>query len=192
MPKEITTYPWGWGNEVLYSMCEKEPHHSNYDIVSGKFWLIGRAYAVAIERGAGKERKENQDFHDTIAPKIVASDLDEWLKSVSDIRKIDLGNLDRVLSVHHEFTKLLKKWAGGLERRSFASKYLHFHNPSAFFIYDSRADKRVRQLVGRRRFDLPSTCKEFDKTYASFVLRCIEYRDNPVNSGEVLTPSGSY
>jgi hypothetical protein len=38
-------------------MCREEPLHSNPEIVSGKIWLIGRAYAAAVERMAPFVRK---------------------------------------------------------------------------------------------------------------------------------------
>ena len=129
----------GYGNQVLYRMCREQPHHTDIDVISGKIWLIGRAYTVPIERRAGafgrKARKARMDLHKFIAPKIASSPLDEWLASVADVRMVSFDNLRSVLLVHFRFVQLLKKLAG-LERRSFASKYLHFHQPSAFFIYD--------------------------------------------------------
>ena len=182
-------FPSGWGNEVLYRMCREEPRHSNPDIVSGKIWLIGRAYAAAVERGAGKAREQGKDLHDIIAPKISESDLDKWLASVEDVKSVDMQNLNRVLSVHYKFTVLLKELTE-LKRRSFASKYLHFHNPNAFFIYDSRAAMEIRRKVGRHRFDIPRSCIEADETYAGFVLRCIEFRNAEAakSNGTQMTP----
>ena len=73
----------------------------------------------------------------------------------------------------------------GLERRSFASKYLHFHQPSAFFIYDSRARLGIRQKIKLRKPSVPVDCTEYDGEYADFVLRCIRYRDEKAaKSGE--------
>ena len=129
----------GYGNQVLYRMCREQPHHTDIDVISGKIWLIGRAYAVPIERRAGalggEAREAGMDLHAFIAPKIASSPLDEWLASVADVRMVSLDNLRSVLLVHFRFVHLMKKLTG-LERRSFASKYLHFHQPSAFFIYD--------------------------------------------------------
>lgn len=78
-------FPWGWGNEVLYRMCREEPRHTNCDVISGKMWLIGRAYAAAIERGAGEAIKDGEDLHETIAPEIRDSELDRWLDAISDV-----------------------------------------------------------------------------------------------------------
>ena len=44
----------GFGNQVLYQMCRDHPGHTDTDVISGKMWLIGRAYSAAIERRAGR------------------------------------------------------------------------------------------------------------------------------------------
>ena len=90
---------------------------------------------------------------------------------------VDKENLHRVLMVHKKFLDFLKIHTE-LNRRSFASKYLHFHNRNAFFIYDSIANKNVRAKDAKRKFVLPKSCAEFDKEYAGFVIRCIQYRDD--------------
>lgn len=43
----------GYGDSVLYRMCKETPEHTNPDIISGKMWLIGRAYAASPERRQG-------------------------------------------------------------------------------------------------------------------------------------------
>ncbi len=176
---------WDWANCVLYRMCRDHPRHRNHEVIIGKMWLIGRAYAASIERGAGKD----EDIYARIAPEIAASGLDKWLADVSDVRSVDMENLHRVLAVHHRLTAFLKKHTRR-ERRSFASKYLHFHNPSAFFIFDSRADREIRQRMGRSRFVLSRSCVEADPAYAAFVLRCISYRDREAatSPGIPMTP----
>ena len=52
---------------------------------------------------------------------------------------------------HARTTELFTK-IRGLEKRSLASKYLHFHVPGLFFIYDARAIagmRKVMDVVGR-------------------------------------------
>ena len=182
-------FSWGWGNEVLYRMCEEKPWHTDLDVISGKIWLIGRAYAAAIERGAGTAKKEGKDFHETIAPKIRDSHLDKWLREVAKIDIVNTENLHLVLAVHQRFTHLLKRLTRR-KRRSFASKYLHFHNRNALFIYDIRAAKKIRQKVGRHHFVLPQSCAEADPEYAGFVIRCMKYRDSEAakNKNTPMTP----
>ena len=31
-------YFGGWGNHVLYRMCDEQPRHTNADIIAGKIW----------------------------------------------------------------------------------------------------------------------------------------------------------
>ncbi len=161
-----------YGNRVLYHMCEEKPRHTDEDVVHGKIWLIGRAYSVAVERGSGKHRNLDT-FYKNVARKVAHSDLDEWLDCVADINVVSLENLPRVLAVHARFVHLLKKLTGR-KRPSFASKYLHFHRPSAFFIYDKRARDEIRKRI-RRKFKIPADCTERDTGYADFVVRCIHY-----------------
>lgn len=86
-------YPWGWGNEVLYRMCKGNPLHDDEDVIAGKIWLIGRAYAAAIERQAGKNLVKGEDFlHEKVAPMIRKSDIDQWIKSVRHIRRVTVDN----------------------------------------------------------------------------------------------------
>lgn len=54
-------YFWHIGDEVLYDMCRKYPAHDREDVIAAKAWLIGRAYAAAIERGAARDPGEARD-----------------------------------------------------------------------------------------------------------------------------------
>ena len=65
---------WGWGNGVLYRMCRNNPRHRDRDVIVGKMWLIGRAYAASIERGAGM----GDHVYAAVAAKIADSALD-WV-----------------------------------------------------------------------------------------------------------------
>jgi len=175
---------WDWGNEVLYRMCREEPLHKDRDIIAGKLWLIGRAYAAQIERRAGKIGESDAIYAEVASSIAQSGDLDRWLESVSHINRVDVSNLHLVLATHQRFTLFLKRITK-LERRSFASKYLHFHNPLAFFIYDTRASYNIRRTMLYRRFDISDACTECDREYAAFVLRCIAYRDD---NAQALTP----
>jgi hypothetical protein len=47
--------------------------------------------------------------------------------------------------VHGQTTRLFSE-ISHLEKRSLASKYLHFHVPKLFFIFDSRAVEAMREF----------------------------------------------
>jgi hypothetical protein len=175
MNSEATTLAkpdlWGWGNEVLYRMCREAPGHTSHDVIAGKVWLIGRAYATAMERGAGGYA----DIYSTrVVPMMMDSDIDHWIESVRPIERVTTENVTDVLCVHQQVTELFNRITG-LEKRSLASKYLHFHQPSAFFIFDSIANAKIRDLLKGRRFTVPAG---FDTPYVEFVNRCLWYRDN--------------
>jgi hypothetical protein len=171
----------GYGNHVLYKMCKARPEHTDPKIVGSKIWIIGRAYAATIERQGKKRTKKDEDEHDHVASIIYREPIDDWIKNVSSIHKLTSKNIEKSLECHKNMVELLKPFTRKKKRslRSFVSKYLHFHKPLAFFIYDSRATARIKdaikQLSNRKQhFKFP---RGYDDTYAAFCARCIYYRD---------------
>ena len=162
--------PWRVGNEVLYKLCHANPHHRNEAEVIAKIWLIGRSYAAAIERRKNKTNLNDDFYVSTVAPQIVASGIDDW---IADAQKLDTsGKIDwpRVLHAHHKTTQLFFE-ISGLEKRSLASKYLHFHAPDIFYIYDTRAVDALSafgHIVGRAS----RTKGAGDNEYRKFVEKC--------------------
>jgi hypothetical protein len=152
---------WDLGNNVLYKLCADYPGHADADIIVAKTWLIGRAYAAALER------RRNADvlgdaFYMKVAREFRDARVDEWFHDPG-------GNRQAAIETHKRLTDLLQRITG-FEKRSFASKYLHFHFPSQFYIYDSRADKSARKLV---RLDRDRSRRgEVDTNYADFFSRC--------------------
>lgn len=161
----------GYGNEVLYRMCSEEPLHNDEDIIKSKLWIIGRAYSAAIERKAGP------DFNiETAAAILQASEIDRHISRLLKITRTDELNLDTLLCAHKCLTDALKS-ATGIEKRSLASKYLHFHVPKAVFIFDSIANRKIRVLLSpvKKRFACDG---RYDGQYEAFCRRCIFFRDN--------------
>ena len=81
-------------------------------------------------------------------------------------------------------TDLFKK-ISGLETRSLASKHLHFHRPDLFFIYDSRAKKRLAEISVKKRKEQRIKVGRADKEYLRLVERCQLIRES---SKADLTP----
>jgi hypothetical protein len=161
----------GYGNAVLYSMCSERPLHTDIDTIQSKLWIIGRAYSAAIERKAGPGFKI-----ETAATMLQSSDIDKHIAKLLDIERPSESNLDTLLQAHKSLTDSLQS-ATGIKKRSLASKYLHFHAPRAVFIFDSIANRKIRNLLAphNRRF----TCnKSYDDQYEAFARRCIYFRDN--------------
>ncbi|SMM99393.1 hypothetical protein SPONN_521 [uncultured Candidatus Thioglobus sp.] len=172
----------GYGNKVLYQMCNDQPLHNDIDIIVSKLWIIGRSYAASIERKAGKDFKiENA------AEIIKKSNIDGYIASVKNIDRLDSSNIALSLNAHKEFTSILKRITG-IEKRSLASKYLHFHMPKAFFIYDSIANKKIREKIRNKKSRFTIT-KNYDDEYEGFSLRCLYYRELfEKELGQLATP----
>jgi len=163
--------PWGLGNEVLYELCKKHPLHKDVPSVIAKVWLIGRSYAAAIERRRNKT-DENDDFYvQSVGPAIIRSGIDTWIKDAKQYQKPNAESWDTLLTVHSHTTQLFSA-ISGLEKRSLASKYLHFHVPNLFYIYDTRAVEALRELtpvVGRAgKSSVPA-----DNEYRKFAEKCL-------------------
>jgi len=166
---------WDFGNQVLYDLCRQNPSHKDIDQIVGKIWLIGRSYAAAIERR--KEVKEDNDtfYTKVVGPTIMKSDIDKWINSLKTVRFPTIANLQNILYVHGNLLNEIEKITG-MEKRSLVSKYLHFHRPNLFFIYDSRAITSLRKLTKPVRAKL-SKKHNIDIEYAKFCQRCINLRD---------------
>jgi len=165
--KERST--WDVGNDALYGLCRRHPeHHDNAEIIA-KLWLIGRTYAASIERRRHDVAKvSGDDFYTTVvAPRIRSARIDRWLRPLTALRR---PVAETVLPAHARLTELFQQISGN-QKRSLASKYLHFHFPRAVYIFDERVSRGIREVSPPLRLrELPF--REFDDTYARFFLRC--------------------
>lgn len=138
---------WMLGNNILYQMCIDHPKHTNLEEIRAKIWLIGRAYAAAIERRT-KKTHINDDFYDYVCNEFINFDnkikFDSQLQSLKN-KEFNEAVLKEILRIHDELTQFFKELTGK-EKRSLASKYLHFHVP-IFPIYDSRAKDSLNEIV---------------------------------------------
>lgn len=173
------TTKWTFGNKILYDMCSQNPSHSDADIIVGKLWLIGRSYAAAIERRKGGSEDADDFYYEVVAPKMleIGSELDARLERLRGFSCISEDNLDLVLQTHKFLMEHFFEITS-LEKRSLASKYLHFHCPSMFYIYDSRANQAIRKYV---KLDKQRVYKHYpcgcDIEYADFCVRMIELKE---------------
>jgi hypothetical protein len=162
-----------FGNGVLYSLCENHPKHGCADVIIAKVWLIGRAYAAAIERRKNAEDTSDDFYEVTVATKMKESKIDQWLASLPVQLADSWRELGQVVAVHKQLTGLFLKMTG-LEKRSLASKYLHFHRPDLFFIYDTRAKGAVAKAKVAQSIKCIATieCENADAEYLTFVRHC--------------------
>lgn len=176
-----------FGNMVLYRMCKDEPRHNIPEVVTGKLWLIGRAYAASPQRGAGEAPEgASDDFFEYLAQINRESwlALDAHLDQLTETNEFSAASLPLIVRVHWEFmnlvseairTRRLQPGRQPRSNRSFASKYLHFHRPDHFPIYDSYVTAALSRET--KKNDLVG-CPEdrVDPSYAQLCRRILAYR----------------
>jgi len=166
---------WDFGNNLLYDLCSKYPLHNKKEIVIAKILFIGRIYAAAIERRKNKNEDSDTYYIKKVAPTLIKSRLDHKLNSLNKLRGITEKNVPQILETHYYLSKLFYQ-ISGLNKRSLSSKYLHFHKPNLFFIYDSRAVKALGKLLPRYKLneDMKTLLtKNVDKDYVKFCLKSL-------------------
>lgn len=169
--RAMSASPWETSNRVLYDLCRECPSHLNDGEILAKILLIGRVYAAAIERRRKKsDDAENDRFYvSTVAPAILRSAIDQWLHEARTCNAATSTGMMTMVAVHGRLTALFRQ-ISELNKRSLASKYLHFHVPGLFFIYDSRAVEAMREfsdvLPRAVRLQAPG-----DSEYSKFVQK---------------------
>ena len=169
---------WEYSNSVLYRMCEEKPEHSEADVIAGKILLIGRTYAAAIERRKNANEIGDDFYYKVVAPKMleIGTELDNRLNKLRNSSRNTRDDLGEILETHKFLMDTFYELTG-LEKRSLASKYLHFHCPRDFFIYDSRAKASIGKLVKRPDRGLLLNVADYDLEYADFVCRMLELQE---------------
>lgn len=162
-----------FGNGILYKMCEENPKHDKPDVVSGKVWLIGRAYSAAIERMRSKKNINDDFYKEKVGPTLVDSVLDSKLENLRGIKKITKESAAEILSAHKYLQNKIHEITG-MDKRSLCSKYLHFHLPKLFFIYDSRVAGALQKIYpGRLRIFDSVLGGDVDTVYAVFFCKAL-------------------
>jgi hypothetical protein len=169
---------WTLGNQVLYDMCRNHPSQSDPMAIVSKFWLIGRAYSAAVERRRTSNEKplsNGENFYDhRLVPIYQQADFDSVFAPLYGYENIS-SNLKHVIEIHCTLTQTLKDVTGQW-KRSLASKYLHFHFPNLFYIYDSRAESGLGGYVPQwHKQSLPTSYS--DPVYYKFSLAMTALRD---------------
>jgi len=179
--------PWDVGNQFLYDLCRKRPEHTDVATVIAKVWIIGRTYAAAIERRRNRISLNEQFYIKTVGPKIVRSNIDGWIVDARRYHQPNDESFATLMKVHYQVMQLFNA-ISGLNKRALASKYLHFHLPNLFYIYDSRAVAAMRQLgsiVGR----VSGKVTTADEEYWRFASKCLRLQNHVEHQfGVCLTP----
>lgn len=204
--EHFATNDWDISNKVLYNMCQQYPSNTDSQAILAKALIIGRTYAASIERRKVKNSIDdaqpvaeiiNDDFYvNHVVPIFQKLDLDQYIneiKSWGDVPLLSLSDeqIIKILALHKILSGAFEK-ATGLQKRSFASKYLHFHLPEIYFIYDSRAYAALNLVLkevnsqGKRIVNT----EQADQEYASFFMKCLRVLDyyKTVDENLPITP----
>lgn len=150
----------GVANLFLYELCERFPDHSDVGATASKLDLIGKFYLASPKRGIGDSCFGYEgSFFEGVARRLKRSSLDQKLADVRSLGRVSIGNLPKILDIHAYIQKeivsfICEEWGVPKDRRnvnariSFCSKYLHFHIPDAFFIYDRIVRERLAMSQG--------------------------------------------
>jgi len=176
--QDSKTSSWDFGNQILYDLCRDNFEHKKNGRILAKVLFIGRIYAAAVERRKVKDEYISDNFYfEVVGPTLMASDIDERLARLKSYRTLTKNIIPEILATHNSIVKMFNG-PTGLKKRSFSSKYLHFHLPNLFFIYDSRAERALRQISRH----VPKALKHFkkipntDDEYARFFCKCLDMK----------------
>lgn len=166
---------WQFSHDILYDLCRNNSAHTDSGVVIGKTWLIGRSYAAALERNNKPIHYDGDFYQAVVAPLFeeIGTELDEKLNKLRTYAAIEKSNVEEILAVHHWLVEKIEICTH-TRKRSFVSKYLHFHLPQLFYIYDSRADGASSRLV------VPQNSRQFvdsDPEYGRFVQKVLALSD---------------
>lgn len=145
---------------ALYELCFMYRHHLRDEVVTDKLRLIARLHDAAMARGGQALNAEDA------ARLLSHSQVDRWFGGLASAERLDTGLLlelhKRLMDVFGESGELGEDAARGL-----ASRYLHFHFPELFPIYDSRIAAAIGLL---ERGDCGYlSLAEFDAVYGRFL-----------------------
>jgi hypothetical protein len=169
---------WQLLDDTLFRLCREHPDHT-LPSLHAKLWVIGRTYATGIERLVTK--KDTPFANEQGGSLLRVTDclcknretLDALFAELRENAKaFDPQSLKSVVAIHGRFVTLLANVArDGCSLRTFASKYMHFHN-QAVPIYDSVARERLWKLDGvanpSKSIERP---KGADEEYFDYVVR---------------------
>ena len=152
-----------------------------------KVWIIGRTYAAAIERRHNRTTLNDEFYIKTVGPTIVRSKIDSWLAHARRYHQPNDESFATLMKVHYQVMQLFNA-ISGLNKRALASKYLHFHIPNLFYIYDNRAVAAMRQLATIVA-GVNGEIKAADKEYWRFASKCLRLQKHVQHQfGVCLTP----
>lgn len=131
------------------------------------------------------------DFYfNVVAPKMleVGEELDKRINGLKKYDAITIDNLKEIVDTHIFLTNVFADISGH-SNRSLASKYLHFHVPNMFYIFDSRAIQAAKSYVMPDKQLRDSLAPFGDREYIELVIRLFTFQEYVKNQyGITVTP----
>lgn len=150
---------------ALYDLCFMHRHHMRDDIVVDKLRLITRLYSTSlynvVPAWPGKSFSAEATAHN-----LSRSSVDHWFGALSTAEALDSSLL---LELHKRLMDVFADIEEE-EARSLASKYLHFHFPELFHVYDTRIASALSLLMAGECGFL--ALADFDAAYGRFHACC--------------------
>lgn len=140
--KDSKYYWWIPLDRPILAACKDCPSHDDYCEVYAKIALVNRMYSAQLGRG----RVGKYEAEDKVAQALCKSDIDKHLEPLLNVGMLNEEVLPKVFKCHERLVSIARR-AIGIDANSFASKYLSFHVPSVFPIFDSRASSAARQVL---------------------------------------------
>lgn len=161
------------GNEALYKLCKEYPLHIDPEHIKAKIWLIGNAYHASLDRVKDTKKYSPADTYKKISSSDMTNRWEAIDKCLSEIflLKINDETIPIALKCHKNLVDMFAE-VSGQQNRSLASKYLHFHCPNMFYLYDSIACTTVSSLVHRQRGIIAN--ESYDGAYEDYFYRVFE------------------
>lgn len=127
---------WDLSNQILYNLCSQYPKHTDPGQIVAKVLMIGRVYTAALERIKEKTNHISDVFYlEAIVPLFETSAIDQKLATLKGKALQDSGVFLETLTIHAYLVKIISSLESEtkyLKKRTFAFKYLHFHEPELF------------------------------------------------------------
>lgn len=145
-------------SRALYDLCFLHRGHYKDEIIADKLRLIARLYQDPLQSP------------EYAAHRLACSPVDRWFGSLATAEELEASLL---LEAHKRVMGLFAdqgEHLGECAARSLASKYLHFHFPELFYVYDSEVERLAREIVGGDCGFL--SLAEFDPAYGRFHACC--------------------
>ncbi|GBF49450.1 hypothetical protein LPTSP4_09630 [Leptospira ryugenii] len=173
---------WDKGNSILYELCRENPRHDDLEMTVAKSWLIGRSYSVALERRYKSVSngqitnipKLYEAFHGLWQSSDLQSQLDREISKKSMASFENLEDFSETLKLHHDLTVSIRRFSG--QGISFASKYLHFHAPKRFPIYDQISKVNLKNELEKANLDYTTRSNidfNFDSIDDEYLVFCV-------------------